>query len=139
MGNPLADRLRARRLELGLSVEEAAHQAGLAVDLFHAVEAGKRQPDLDHLPYLAAALGLDASDLCRLTLESSWPIFYAALIGRPPTDELPWLEVLDRALVEVRQEDVGWLRQFYDLDSQTRRNVRGMVEVLLVGTAIRAD
>ena len=140
MGNPLSDRLRARRLELGLSLEQAAHEAGLALNVFRAVEAGKRPPDLDQLPYLAAALGLDASELCRLMLETTWPVFYAALIGRPqPEGEMLWPEAFDRVLVEARQEDADWLRQFYDLNSLTRRNVRGMVEVLLTGTVIRAD
>lgn len=44
-------------------------------------ETGRRRIELDKLPRLAAALQLNAADLCRLALFERHPSLYGALFG----------------------------------------------------------
>jgi transcriptional regulator with XRE-family HTH domain len=52
----VAERIRARRTALGLSVEDAAGRAGVAAPTWYHWEAGHHLR-LDRLPAIAAALG----------------------------------------------------------------------------------
>jgi transcriptional regulator with XRE-family HTH domain len=56
-------RLRALRLERGLSQEEVAERAGMAASTLSRLESGARRLALDHLPPLAGALGVEVGDL----------------------------------------------------------------------------
>jgi transcriptional regulator with XRE-family HTH domain len=64
---PLHDRvrrrLRALRLERQLTLETVAERAGIGVSTLSRLESGKRRLALDHLPLLAAALGVTADEL----------------------------------------------------------------------------
>ena len=57
------DRVRARRLALGLSQEALAHESGLQRAYIGQVEAGQRNVALTNLARLAAALDADLGDL----------------------------------------------------------------------------
>jgi transcriptional regulator with XRE-family HTH domain len=56
-------RLRALRTERGLTLETVAGRAGMDVSTLSRLESGRRRLALDHLPSLAAALGVSADDL----------------------------------------------------------------------------
>jgi transcriptional regulator with XRE-family HTH domain len=56
-------RLRALRLERGLSQEEVAERAGMAASTLSRLESGSRRLALDHLTPLAGALGVEVGDL----------------------------------------------------------------------------
>jgi transcriptional regulator with XRE-family HTH domain len=56
-------RLRELRTERGLTLQQVADQAHLDVSTLSRLESGKRRLALDHLPALAAALGVSADEL----------------------------------------------------------------------------
>ena len=57
------ERLRALRLAQRLSLEEVASRAGLTASAVSRLESGARRLALEHLPRLAAALGVPADEL----------------------------------------------------------------------------
>ena len=56
-------RIRALRLERGLSQNEVAERAGMATSTLSRLESGDRRLALDHLTPLAGALGVSVGDL----------------------------------------------------------------------------
>lgn len=58
-------RLRELRAERGLTLQQVAERANIDVSTLSRLESGKRRLALDHLPALAAALGVSADDLLR--------------------------------------------------------------------------
>ena len=56
-------RLRELRGERGLTLQQVAERASIDVSTLSRLEAGKRRLALDHVPALAAALGVSADDL----------------------------------------------------------------------------
>jgi transcriptional regulator with XRE-family HTH domain len=56
-------RLRELRVERGLTLQQVAAQANIDISTLSRLEAGKRRLALDHLPALAAALGVTADAL----------------------------------------------------------------------------
>jgi transcriptional regulator with XRE-family HTH domain len=56
-------RLRELRTERGLTLHQVAEQASIDVSTLSRLEAGKRRLALDHLPALAAALGVSTDAL----------------------------------------------------------------------------
>lgn len=58
-------RLRELRAEQGLTLQQVAESASLDVSTLSRLEAGKRRLALDHLPALAAALGVSTDELLR--------------------------------------------------------------------------
>jgi len=56
-------RLRALRQARGLTLQEVAGRAHLSTSTLSRLESGKRRLALDHIPGLAAALGVTADDL----------------------------------------------------------------------------
>jgi transcriptional regulator with XRE-family HTH domain len=56
-------RLRELRAERGLTLQQVAERAHIDVSTLSRLEAGKRRLALDHLPGLAAALGVTADEL----------------------------------------------------------------------------
>jgi transcriptional regulator with XRE-family HTH domain len=56
-------RLRELRTERGLTLQQVAEQANIDISTLSRLEAGKRRLALDHIPALAAALGVSADDL----------------------------------------------------------------------------
>ncbi|MDA0169099.1 XRE family transcriptional regulator [Solirubrobacter taibaiensis] len=56
-------RLRELRAEQGLTLQQVAERANLDISTLSRLESGKRRLALDHLPGLAAALGVKADDL----------------------------------------------------------------------------
>ena len=59
------DRVRDRRLTLGLSQEALAHRAQINRTYIGTLEAGERNPSLDLIARLAKGLDCDAADLVR--------------------------------------------------------------------------
>jgi transcriptional regulator with XRE-family HTH domain len=64
-------RLRELRTEQGLTLQRVAERASIDISTLSRLEAGKRRLALDHLPALAAALGVSSD----------------ALLGRTPTPD----------------------------------------------------
>jgi transcriptional regulator with XRE-family HTH domain len=64
-------RLRELRTEQGLTLQQVAERASIDISTLSRLEAGKRRLALDHLPALAAALGVSSD----------------ALLGRTPTPD----------------------------------------------------
>lgn len=56
-------RLRELRTERGLTLQHVAERANIDVSTLSRLEAGKRRLALDHIPALAAALGVSADEL----------------------------------------------------------------------------
>jgi transcriptional regulator with XRE-family HTH domain len=56
-------RLRELRVEQGLTLGQVAERASIDLSTLSRLESGKRRLALDHLPALAAALGVTADDL----------------------------------------------------------------------------
>ncbi len=56
-------RLRELRLEQGLTLQQVSDRANIDISMLSRLESGKRRLALDHLPGLAAALGVSADDL----------------------------------------------------------------------------
>jgi transcriptional regulator with XRE-family HTH domain len=56
-------RLRELRAERGLTLAQVAERSNLDVSTLSRLESGKRRLALDHIPPLAAALGVEAGDL----------------------------------------------------------------------------
>ena len=56
-------RLRELRTERALTLQQVAERASLDISTLSRLEAGKRRLALDHIPALAAALGVDADEL----------------------------------------------------------------------------
>ena len=56
-------RLRALRAERGLTLAQVAERASIDVSTLSRLESGKRRLALDHIPALAAALGVTADEL----------------------------------------------------------------------------
>jgi transcriptional regulator with XRE-family HTH domain len=78
---PLHILLRRRRNELNLlqaEVAEALHVCSAAVTQW---ESGNRRMELSKLPRIAAALQLDARQLCVAALREFHPLFYATVFG----------------------------------------------------------
>ncbi len=63
MQDRVRTRLRALRTARGMTLAEVAGRAGMAVSTVSRLETGARRIGLDHLPPLAAALGVSADDL----------------------------------------------------------------------------
>jgi transcriptional regulator with XRE-family HTH domain len=63
VGERVRRRLRELRGERGLTLEAVASRASIDVSTLSRLESGKRRMALDHLPALAAALGVTADDL----------------------------------------------------------------------------
>jgi transcriptional regulator with XRE-family HTH domain len=63
VGERVRRRLRELRVERGLTLEAVASRASIDVSTLSRLESGKRRLALDHLPALAAALGVIADDL----------------------------------------------------------------------------
>jgi transcriptional regulator with XRE-family HTH domain len=58
-------RLRELRAERGMTLRQVAERARIDVSTLSRLEAGKRRLALDHIPALAAALGVSADELLR--------------------------------------------------------------------------
>lgn len=58
-------RLRELRGERGLTLQQVAERANIDVSTLSRLEAGKRRLALDHLPRLAAALGVSTDELLQ--------------------------------------------------------------------------
>lgn len=130
----LAATLRARRLELGISLSDLAKDIGISAILLRKFEAGERPLTLAMFPLYAQALDMDIRQVCLEALQQLDPAFYACLLGAPvqlQIEGLPEREMHGRALVEVREEDAFWMRQLDEANSTTRRCVRDIVEQLL--------
>jgi transcriptional regulator with XRE-family HTH domain len=56
-------RLRELRTERGLTLQQVAERASIDISTLSRLEAGKRRLALDHIPALAAALGISADEL----------------------------------------------------------------------------
>ena len=56
-------RLRELRTERGLTLRQVAERASIDISTLSRLEAGKRRLALDHVPSLAAALGVSADEL----------------------------------------------------------------------------
>jgi transcriptional regulator with XRE-family HTH domain len=63
VGERVRRRLRDLRVERGLTLEAVASRASIDVSTLSRLESGKRRLALDHLPALAAALGVTADEL----------------------------------------------------------------------------
>ena len=61
-------RIRALRLERGLTQEELAHRAGIHVTYLSGVERGVRNPALRNIHAIARALGVHVNELFAFEL-----------------------------------------------------------------------
>ena len=75
-------RLRKLRTERGLTLQQVAERANIDTSTLSRLEAGKRRLALDHIPALAAALGVSADELLRTSAPQD-----PRVIGRPRTHD----------------------------------------------------
>jgi transcriptional regulator with XRE-family HTH domain len=91
---PLHILMRRRRQELRLLQADLAEVLHVSPECIGLWEAGRRRMHLCKLPYIAAALQLDAEQLCTKALAEFYPLFYASLFGegndpRPISNKAP--------------------------------------------------
>jgi len=63
-------RLRELRLEQGLTLQQVSDRANIDISMLSRLESGKRRLALDHIPGLAAALGVSTDELLGSTSAS---------------------------------------------------------------------
>ena len=63
MKRMLGERVKSRRLSLGLSVQDLASRAQVSASYIYAIEAGERGSHIDKLTRIALALGTDLMEL----------------------------------------------------------------------------
>ncbi len=78
---PLHTLLRRRRKELSLLQAEIAEALHVTPECIVLWECGRRRMELSKLPRLAAALKIDAKELCAKALAEFHPSVYAVLFG----------------------------------------------------------
>ena len=76
---PLHVLLRRRREELSLFQSQVAEVLHVSPECITQWECGRRRMELSKLPRIAAALHLDAKELCAKALAEFHPLVYAAL------------------------------------------------------------
>jgi transcriptional regulator with XRE-family HTH domain len=76
--------IRQRRIQLRLKQTTIAAELRVEPESVGHWENGRRRPELDKLPRVAAILQLNKDYLCRLALSEWHPCLYAALFGPEP-------------------------------------------------------
>jgi transcriptional regulator with XRE-family HTH domain len=86
---PLHILLRQRRQELSLVQAQLAEVLHVSPECIAQWECGRRRMELSKLPKIAAALQLDAKELCAKALAEFHPLLYASLFGNDALAEHP--------------------------------------------------
>jgi transcriptional regulator with XRE-family HTH domain len=73
--------IRHRREELHLTQQQVAEVLGVTPDFVSLVESGHRRLSLDHIGYLAHALAVHPTLLCKIALRERAPFFFAQLFA----------------------------------------------------------
>jgi transcriptional regulator with XRE-family HTH domain len=71
--------IRQRRLELRLRQADLAAKLCVTEEAIGHWESGRRRPELNKVPRLAAALKMNPRDLCAKALDEWYPAFYDGL------------------------------------------------------------
>jgi transcriptional regulator with XRE-family HTH domain len=78
---PLHILLRQRRQELSLLQTQVAEALHVSPECITQWECGRRRMELSKLPRIAAALQIDAKELCIKALAEFYPLVHATLFG----------------------------------------------------------
>jgi transcriptional regulator with XRE-family HTH domain len=78
---PLHLLLRRRREELSLIQAEIAEKLHVTPECIAQWESGRKRMELNKLPRIAAALEINAKELCTKALAEFHPLLYATLFG----------------------------------------------------------
>ena len=78
---PLHILLRRRRQELSLFQSQLAETLHVRAETIAQWEGGRRRMELSKIPRIAAALQIDARELCAKALAEFHPLVYATLFG----------------------------------------------------------
>jgi transcriptional regulator with XRE-family HTH domain len=81
---PFSDWIRQRRLELRRKQADLAAELHVTDEAVGHWESGRRRPELNKIPRLAAALKVSSRDLCRKALDEWYPAFYDGLFTDRP-------------------------------------------------------
>jgi transcriptional regulator with XRE-family HTH domain len=81
--------IRRRREELHLTQQQVAEVLGITADFVSLVESGHRRLSLDHVGYLAHALAIHPTFLCKIALRERAPFFFAQLFAGGSAGECP--------------------------------------------------
>jgi transcriptional regulator with XRE-family HTH domain len=84
---PLHILLRQRRQELSLVQSQLAEVLHVSPECIAQWECGRRRMELSKLPRIAAALQLDARELCSKALAEFHPLLFASLFGEDALGE----------------------------------------------------
>jgi len=79
---PLHILLRNRRKELSLFQGQIAEMLRVTPECIAQWECGRRRMELSRLPRIAAALQIDARELCIKALAEFHPLLFATLFGK---------------------------------------------------------
>ena len=79
---PLHILLRRRRQELSLAQSQVAEALHVSPECIAQWECGRRRVELSKLPHIAAALQLDARELCSKALAEFHLLVYATTVRR---------------------------------------------------------
>ena len=79
---PLHILLRKRRQELSLHQVQVAETLHVTPECIGQWECGRRRMELSKIPRIAAALQMDAKELCVKALKEFHPLVYATLFGK---------------------------------------------------------
>jgi transcriptional regulator with XRE-family HTH domain len=81
---PFSDWIRQRRLELRRKQSDLAAELHVTDEAVGHWESGRRRPELNKIPRLAAALKVSSRDLCCKALDEWYPAFYDGLFPDRP-------------------------------------------------------
>jgi len=81
---PFCEWIRRRRLQLRLKQSQIADELRVTEESIAHWESGRRRPELNKIPRLAAALHVDPRELCRKVLDEWHPAFYDSLFTDRP-------------------------------------------------------
>jgi len=76
--------IRRRRLQLHLKQSQIAEELRVTEECIAHWESGRRRPELNKIPRLAAVLKISSRDLCRKALDEWHPAFYDGLFTDRP-------------------------------------------------------
>lgn len=105
----ISQRLKDKRKETGLSLEQLAEKAGISTSYLAYIEMGRRKPTLETLQKLAAALHIPMSELVKAPKDGEHApagdgvggasrAFERLIRGEPPKKVAEILSILERIL-----------------------------------------
>lgn len=132
---PLREVLKEARLRKDYSQSDLATMLNIkSSEFIGMVENGQRRFELNRIPAIADALGLDAKKLCRLALFEDAPLFAMAVFGNDVSTFTPTAAAKDKKQqkVSLSPEQLDYMVRLYSLPSPLRYTILDLIEKFTV-------